>query len=439
MSLALEKCGGLSHAARKSSRHPTALRHLRLTLVTKSPVSGQILRRLLSLRDKLKDLSHKIRKSAGPELEKEVLHTVIAEIRGLAARLVDESGDSVDPTLRKIPIAYQEYRLRSPEKDRFYHRAAMSAVNDKRVDPMELDSLIYVALTTVLEALNGREILQRTGNTLTQRLINELRYVVAVDEATDFSAVELACMKQLAHPIFGCATFAGDLMQRMTTQGIGDWEELSELVEPPEMHELKLSYRQSRLLLQIAARLYERSIGQPAPFSAGYGENPDDPDALWFQGQSNHEQCHWITKRIGEAYRICDQSLPSVAVLVPDEADVRPAADLLREPLLEAYGIETEACLEGRILGTHAKVRVFSVQFIKGLEFEAVFFLGVDRMAALSPDLVNRFLYVGLTRARSFLAVATCGEFPQALSHVHNFFHQGTWEHLLPPPNSTET
>lgn len=400
---------------------------------------GQTLSSFLSLRDRLHDFLHRVPESSWPETESAALHTVVAATRGLITKFVDGSGDSVDPTLRRIPIVYQEYRLRSSETSGFYRAAAAGAVNDKRVDPLELDSLIYTALTTLRESFAGREIFQRTGNSMTQRLINEFRYVIAVDEATDFSAVELACMKLLAHPLFDCATFAGDLMQRMTSQGIGDWKEISELAPSPEMHELKLSYRQSRKLLRIAARLFEKSIGQPAPFSAGYGEKPDDPDALWYQNQSSQDQSRWITERIGEVYRICDQTLPSVAVLVAEEADVRSVADLLREPLLEAYGIETEACLEGRILGTQAKVRVFSVQFIKGLEFEAVFFLGADRMAALSPDLIHRYLYVGLTRARSFLALTTHAEFPQALSHVREFFKQGTWEHLLPPTSSTET
>ncbi len=398
---------------------------------TPNTSAGRTLGRFLLLRDRFRGV-------AGLEPENTMSRTVSAAIRGVVAKFVDESGDALDSSLRRIPIAYQEYRLRSAENITFYRPVAMAAVNDKRVDSLELDSLIYAALITLREALTGREFLQRGGNSLTQRLINEFRYVIAVDEATDFSAVELACMRLLAHPVFDCATFAGDLMQRMTNQGIGDWQAISGLVQQPEMHELKLSYRQSRKLLRIAACLYEKSIGQPAPFSAGYAENADDPDALWYQNQSSQEQSRWVTLRIGEVYRICDQTLPSVAVLVPDEGDVRPVADLLRGPLIETYGIETEACLEGRILGTQAKVRVFSVQFIKGLEFEAVFFLGVDRMAVLSPDLVDRFLYVGLTRARSFLAVTTHGAFPQELSHIRNFFHQGTWEHLLPPPDFTE-
>src|ERR1035437_7716022 len=71
--------------------------------------------------------------------------------------------------------------------------------------------------------------------------------------STDFLSVELACMRLLSHPAFDCTTFTGDLMQRMTSEGIKSWDEIGDLVNPaPEIHHLKLVYMQSPKLLQIA-------------------------------------------------------------------------------------------------------------------------------------------------------------------------------------------
>jgi hypothetical protein len=391
------------------------------------------LRSALAVKAKLQRLLERHKEETWPDSEQIGIKTLLAGAREVITKFTDEANDSLDGVLRKMPAVYQEYRLRASEGGRFYHPEAMGEVNDRRLDPIELDSLIYVSLLLVRDAFARDEFAHRPSGGITQRLMNEFRYVVAVDEATDFSAVELACMRLLAHPVFNCATFSGDPMQRMTSQGIGDWQEISELVETPETHELRFSYRQSKKLLKIAARLFEKSVGRPAPFEAGFAETPDEPEALHYQNPSRKDVAVWLTQRIGEIYQICGQLLPSVAVLVPDENDVRPLADLIREPLLEAYGIETEACLEGRILGTQAKVRVFSVQFIKGLEFEAVFFASADRMAEFTPGLVDRFLYVGLTRARNFLGVTTDGNFPEALAHVSSFFKQGTWANLMPP------
>ena len=46
-----------------------------------------------------------------------------------------------------------------------------------------------------------------------------------------------------------------------------------------------------------------------------------------------------------------------------------------------------------------AAIRVFDIKHIKGLEFEAAFFVSLDRLALLYPDLIGNYLYVGATRA----------------------------------------
>ena len=60
---------------------------------------------------------------------------------------------------------------------------------------------------------------------------------------------------------------------------------------------------------------------------------------------------------------------------------------------------------------------MYEVEHIKGLEFEAVFFLDVDVLREREPELFERYLYVGATRAASFLGL-TCrnGELPDQLA-----------------------
>jgi hypothetical protein len=52
--------------------------------------------------------------------------------------------------------------------------------------------------------------------------------------------------------------------------------------------------------------------------------------------------------------------------------------------------------------GQNADVRVFDVQQIKGLEFEAVFFVSLDQLAAREPALFDKFLYVERHAQRCF-------------------------------------
>ena len=85
-------------------------------------------------------------------------------------------------------------------------------------------------------------------------------------------------------------------------------------------------------------------------------------------------------------------------------------------------GIEVEGAREGNNLGNPARVRVFPVECIKGLEFEAVFHVGLDRMAEIHKELIDKYVYVGLSRARSFLGIAYERQFPQRLQCIQQHF-----------------
>ena len=67
-------------------------------------------------------------------------------------------------------------------------------------------------------------------------------------------------------------------------------------------------------------------------------------------------------------------------------------------------------------MGQDSDVRVFDVQHIKGLEFEAAFFLGIDRLARTLPDLFDKYLYVGVTRAATYLGLTCDAELPATMA-----------------------
>ncbi|WP_428841153.1 ATP-binding domain-containing protein [Bradyrhizobium pachyrhizi] len=67
-------------------------------------------------------------------------------------------------------------------------------------------------------------------------------------------------------------------------------------------------------------------------------------------------------------------------------------------------------------------MRVFDIQHIKGLEFEAVFFIGVDGLARRLKELFPRYLYVGVTRAATYLGVTCEGRLPAILEPLRPQF-----------------
>jgi DNA helicase IV len=97
-----------------------------------------------------------------------------------------------------------------------------------------------------------------------------------------------------------------------------------------------------------------------------------------------------------------------VAVLAPSEDAVKPLAEALNR-VLEDRNLRAIACPEGRFVGEEKDIRVFDVRHIKGLEFEAVFFVGLDKLVEQEPDLFDKYLYVGATRAATYLGVAVDG------------------------------
>ncbi|WP_292818153.1 ATP-binding domain-containing protein [Methylophilus sp.] len=80
--------------------------------------------------------------------------------------------------------------------------------------------------------------------------------------------------------------------------------------------------------------------------------------------------------------------------------------------------LKAVACEEGKSLGEGTDIRVFDIQHIKGLEFEAVFFAGVDKLAANKPELFDRFIYVGATRAATYLGMVCYESLPSKLEPI---------------------
>ena len=55
-------------------------------------------------------------------------------------------------------------------------------------------------------------------------------------------------------------------------------------------------------------------------------------------------------------------------------------------------------------VGSDTQIRIFPIQNVKGFEFEAAFFFGVDTLEKEDPEMFERYVYVGSTRAATYLA-----------------------------------
>jgi len=101
--------------------------------------------------------------------------------------------------------------------------------------------------------------------------------------------------------------------------------------------------------------------------------------------------------------------MPTIAVLVENEDEMEQLAVVL-SGMVEHLNLPVVSCPRGQVKGQATEVRIFDVKHIKGLEFEAVFFTNVDRLALEQPDLFDRYIYVGATRAATFLGLTVSGD-----------------------------
>ena len=253
--------------------------------------------------------------------------------------------------------------------------------------------------------------------------IDNSKNVIGVDEATDFHVIDLLAIQSLANPEISSVTYSGDLMQRLTEGGIRDWNELKIFIKDFEVKNLQISYRQSPTLLEIAESIYQKATGKKSEYMSFMDKDESEPKPLLYVNEDEDEIQEWISKRIIEIYNSYGGFIPSIAIFLSNETELDSFSRKLGNlDCLSDLDIKVLACNNGQILGDKNTVRVFSIDYIKGLEFEAVFFHKIeDVFKTGNKELVLKNLYVGLSRASFYLGVTSL-ENVSELSFLNEYF-----------------
>jgi GTPase SAR1 family protein len=317
---------------------------------------------------------------------------------------------------------YRRFR-RARQADNEWYIADTTAAND--VDPLETDLMLLCAMRTASSLLQDRTIQRNIDDPpylLLKDYIGIIRNQVIVDEATDFSPVQLACMGALANPRIQSFFACGDFNQRITAWGSRSIHEMRWAFPHIEIRPIQVTYRHSRQLNHLATEIVRLCSGGRVDVALPKDVDNEGVAPVLGTGLTQHEDIvNWLAERIVEIERFT-KPLPSVAVLVNDEAEVGPLADGLKAALADE-NLNVVACYKGQFAGQENDIRVFDVQHIKGLEFEAVFFVGVDTLAAMKPDLFDKYLYVGTTRAATYLGFTCTGSaLPQKIEPLRGNF-----------------
>lgn len=325
--------------------------------------------------------------------------------------------------LDSMPKRYRAFRRERQQAGLWYCNEGFEA---RDIHPLELDIVLLAILRAAGDLISRPNVLRDIGSpawSALQPILEHYRNQVLVDEATDFSPIQLACMAALAHPRLRSFFACGDFNQRLTTWGARSADEMKWVFADFDIKEITVSYRQSKQLKDLAHAMIrtvggtEQNVSLPAHMDS-VGVAP----ALLEHAPDIAIVVSWLADRIREIERFVGQ-LPSTAIFVNAEDDVAPVAEALNAALSEHH-IQVIACREGQAVGQESNVRVFDIQHIKGLEFEAVFFVGVDQLAEMHPALFDKYLYVGTTRAATYLGVTCDGALPSAIESLRAHFGQ---------------
>jgi hypothetical protein len=367
-----------------------------------------------------------IRAHLPDEIELEQLGREHLDLRSISPFV---SGQVYRLLLNDVPKLYARFRRSLVQQQSGYLSGDHAEdIRAGLLSSAEEDLLVCTMLRNVHEILEDRpELIDRPrNNRVIENVVSEFRTQVLIDEATDFSPVQLASMFCLSDPRLDAVSLSGDLMQRITPGGISSWDECEFFSEDFQKFTLQKNYRQSARLLGVAGRLYELEFGDELKSGSAYQTTSADVPPLQFRtGGDETAASEWLVERILEIYELHGGHLPSVAIIVPEESDIRDLYEQV-EPSLDHHSIPVEMCADGKV-GDGSRVRIFSVDYIKGLEFEAAFLIDVDRLERLRPGLASRYLYVALTRAARFLGVTYASRLPTKLSGISDAFEEGGW------------
>ncbi len=323
-----------------------------------------------------------------------------------------------------VPASYREFRKKALKNGTWYRSDV--EIHSRHIGTMELDAIVLLMLRKARELVPESFVekkLERSSSFL-GLIADQFRNQILVDEATDFSPLQLACMESLTHLQTRSFFICGDFNQRITSWGTRSSSQIQWAANGISTKTINIVYRQSRKLNEFSSELLRllggnmESRGQLPETMNHTGVSP----VLLENCNAVDDIAIWLKERIQEVEQMVDiGKMPTVAILVNSKEEVEPIAEELNK-LLEDINLRAVACVDGRSLGEDAEVRVFDVRHIKGLEFEAVFFVGVDSLEKKLSDLFGKYLYVGATRAATYFGITCGGSLPESLQPLRDQF-----------------
>ena len=277
---------------------------------------------------------------------------------------------------------------------------------------------LYLNSKDMFEQLYNKEIYSRETQeccTFIRAYKDSCRVVIGIDEATDFTPIELAALASLKHPEYSCITLSGDQMQAFNNNGITRWEQLGDGIfeEEFDVKSLNISYRQTPALLNMAKKIYKRVLNTEAPYKPNVSSITSEAFPLLKQSDNEREKQCWILERLNLVREHLGY-LPATAIFYPDDdqTEIERFVKEINRNRPKEVTFKVYSCFGNT---DDAKVIVYPLSLVKGLEFETAFFYNLDNLK--DEFLLQQYLYVGLSRSTFYLAATSSMQWDTDLSH----------------------
>ncbi|MFH2129306.1 MAG: UvrD-helicase domain-containing protein [bacterium] len=238
-----------------------------------------------------------------------------------------------------------------------------------------------------------KEIVNSGGRSL------ELSHLM-VDEVQDLSPVELAVLlKTLRQP--PSITLAGDVNQKMVEQsGFMDWERMFESLglKGEKVSTLTVSYRSTYEIMEFSLELLG-NLASTREFKA----MRQGPPVELFHFSSQGELVYFLGKSLKDLLII--EPIASIALIC-----LNPEDAIQYYQMLDKMDLNNLRLISDQDFSFTPGIDVTDIKQVKGLEFDYVVMLDVDKEHYPDNNYSRYLLHIGSTRAAHQLWLMNCGD-----------------------------
>lgn len=222
---------------------------------------------------------------------------------------------------------------------------------------------------------------------------------ILVDEAQDFSPVELKLLLNTTPPTRRSLTLAGDFDQQITVGSqLGNWSEMFKYLdlEDASIVPLKIGYRSTHEIIEVA-----KAVIGPLSVNQEWNAVRHGGPVELFKFQNHGHLINFLAEILIEVG--VREPAANVAILTRYSSQ----ADLIFEGLHKADVPKIQRVKDQDFSFTPG-IEISDIFQVKGLEFDYVVLIDVDEQTFPDDTKARNLLYVGVTRAAHQLWVMTC-------------------------------